>query len=215
MKQALMAKITYPSPLPSESPKAYDAFRIFCELGADRSIATVGKQIQTRKRKTGLGRSSHIADWSREHRWQERVKEFDRSISELAQEKINQEFGETLTARLKNFDRCFDLQQQIGKRLLGLIWKLAMEIEEKDPDSSRKLIENIRGLSAAFSSCISGIDKTQMQWQNLMGLEQISEKLERLEKDKNAIPIGSHSEPRSLSPEQRAALYENQRRRLR
>lgn len=180
-----MSRITYPPPLEGETPKAYEAFKIYCDLGRDRSIPTVGKELQTRKGGTALGRSSHIADWCRENRWQERVKEYERSIAEVAQAKITEQYGDVFVSRLRSFDKSFDLQQEIGRKLLASIGKLAIKLEDEDPDTLRKSIENVRGLSAAFGNTINALDKTQVQWQNLMGLDQLAKRFsDELESDR-------------------------------
>lgn len=64
-----------------ESAKAYEAAKLYFELGSDRSIDAVHKQI---------GKSSRfLAKWSSEHKWVERAKAFD-----MHQEKIRRAAAE-------------------------------------------------------------------------------------------------------------------------
>lgn len=55
--------------LPGETPKAYAAFRVYRNMGADRSIVKAG-------RKLGKNRVT-LEDWSVKYQWQERVASYD------------------------------------------------------------------------------------------------------------------------------------------
>jgi hypothetical protein len=72
--------------LPDESVKAFEGYVIYRDMGRNRSVAAVAKQ---------LGRSSirYLQKWSQRYNWPERVDAFDRAIEteqlriKLAQER--------------------------------------------------------------------------------------------------------------------------------
>lgn len=182
-----MASVRIPPLLPGEPAQSHEILIEYCLLGPQaRTIERAYRTVRERSGKS-VGKTSHIFRWAGEWRWQERTEDYDASVAEVTQSRINEEFGKTLVSRLKNFDKCFNLQQEIGKKLLCSIGKLATGLEEKDPEkieAARKSIEQVRGLSVAFQNAVNALDKTQMQWQNLMGLEQLSERLDGLEIDR-------------------------------
>lgn len=66
--------------LPRESAKAFAAFRAYCNLGPQRSLARVAAD---------LGKSKVLMErWSRQHRWLERIAAHDRQVAELEREAI-------------------------------------------------------------------------------------------------------------------------------
>lgn len=61
----------------TESAKAFEAFCLYRDAGASRSIKAVAEK---------LGKSSGLLErWSRQNRWQERTREWDRFLDEQKQ----------------------------------------------------------------------------------------------------------------------------------
>ena len=61
----------------SESAKAYEAFSVYRDMGADRSLAKVGQEI---------GKSTKMMEkWSKAHNWVERAEAWDREQDRILQ----------------------------------------------------------------------------------------------------------------------------------
>jgi hypothetical protein len=65
-----------PEQLPNESPRAYAAFAAYAEMGSQRSLEKVQQKYD---KSTSYIRV--LARWSAQHRWQERVREYDAAIA--------------------------------------------------------------------------------------------------------------------------------------
>ena len=64
---------------PWETSKAYNAFRIYLEMGSGRSIRGVAQKLN----KT----STQIGNWSSENQWDERIKRYENYLAKKAREK--------------------------------------------------------------------------------------------------------------------------------
>jgi hypothetical protein len=66
--------------LPKESTKAFAAFKAYLDMGPQRSLALVGKQ---------LGKSKNMMEqWSRKFDWVERVQAYNRYVANIEREAI-------------------------------------------------------------------------------------------------------------------------------
>jgi hypothetical protein len=63
-----------PEQLPNESAKAYAAFVAYAEMGSQRSQEAVSQQLSKSRQ--------IISRWSAQHRWQERVRQYDAAVLE-------------------------------------------------------------------------------------------------------------------------------------
>lgn len=104
--------------LSNETAKAYEAFRIFCDLGAQRSMAKVARK---------LGKSQTlISKWSTRHGWPDRVKEFDAKLVKIqrdSEQKAIEQQSKSWAART------------VGARENA--WSMAQELRAK----ARKMME--------------------------------------------------------------------------
>lgn len=76
-----MAKVNAPEPWerqPEETTKAFEAFRVYRDLGAERSIAKAGKQL-------GKNRVT-LEGWSSKFNWVERVAAWDAEQDRIARQ---------------------------------------------------------------------------------------------------------------------------------
>lgn len=76
-----MAKVNTPEPWerqPEETTKAFEAFRVYRDLGAERSIAKAGKQL-------GKNRVT-LEGWSSKFNWVERVAAWDAEQDRIARQ---------------------------------------------------------------------------------------------------------------------------------
>jgi hypothetical protein len=64
----------YPEQRIGETPKAYNAFTEYCDLGVDRSLAKLSQKLVKVKQNFNV--------WSVQHEWQKRVAEYDLAILE-------------------------------------------------------------------------------------------------------------------------------------
>lgn len=71
--------------LDKESTVAYDAFKVYRDMGNERSLAKVGAQ---------LGKSTALMErWSAQHDWQKRVLAWDDEIERVASEDLMKEIA--------------------------------------------------------------------------------------------------------------------------
>lgn len=98
---------------PNESAKAFEAFAIYRDMGADRSIRAVARRLGKSK--------TQIEKWSRAHDWVERVRAYDRNLDREARAEA-----------VKNI-------KQMTKRHIGIAMNLQKKaldaLKDLDPDS--------------------------------------------------------------------------------
>lgn len=68
---------------PGESGKAYEAFCVYRDLGAGRSVQKVVEKLSKSR--------ALISRWSTRYKWQERADAWDNSITEEARQKVTDE----------------------------------------------------------------------------------------------------------------------------
>jgi hypothetical protein len=145
-----------PEQLPTESAKAYAAFVAYCEMGSQRSLEKVcqqyAKSIPVLKR------------WSAQHRWQERVRQYDAAVLEehnaALRAKRNQEIE-----RLRQ-DALLDAKtlRQLGRGSSGKLGEAIKNMQAKDiePKHVASLLRTIaQSLEAAtnIDAAALGIDE--------------------------------------------------------
>jgi hypothetical protein len=137
-----------PEQLPTESAKAYAAFVAYCEMGSQRSLEKVCQQytksIPVLKR------------WSAQHRWQERVRQYDAAVLEehnaALRAKRNQEIE-----RLRQ-DALLDAKtlRQLGRGMSG---KLGETIRDMQPgDIEAKHVASLLRTIAQSLEAATNID---------------------------------------------------------
>jgi hypothetical protein len=75
-----------PEQLPNESPRAYAAFAAYAELGSQRSLEKLCQKWGKNGAYVG-----QLERWSSQHRWQERVREYDAAIAAERAELLRQQ----------------------------------------------------------------------------------------------------------------------------
>jgi transposase len=145
-----------PEQLPTESAKAYAAFVAYCEMGSQRSVRDVAQKLD--KSYTVIGR------WSSQHRWQERVRQYDAAVLEehnaALRAKRNQEIE-----RLRQ-DALLDAKtlRQLGRGSSGKLGEAIKNMQAKDiePKHVASLLRTIaQSLEAAtnIDAAALGIDE--------------------------------------------------------
>jgi len=91
-----------------ESAKAFEAFKIYRDMGPERSLSKLEQSFNGTKSKTWLG------EWSRNNGWVERVEAFD---SWLDQQELQAMMRGRLKAKQKRIERA-GLMQSVGEKSL-------------------------------------------------------------------------------------------------
>lgn len=120
---------TVPPPLPTtrlekETAKAYAAFRAYCELGPERSIAKLVKEH---------GKSSPLyLDWSSKWKWQDRSATYDREQNVIQAQATAQAALEGARERQKRRDQIEGQMWDLSQTLVGKVKEmLAFPVAEK------------------------------------------------------------------------------------
>lgn len=78
---------------PGESAKAYEAFSIYRDMGMDRAMSKVSKQ---------LGKSIALMErWSVKYKWRERCFKYDRDLERTAQKEARKEYSKMVTRHVR------------------------------------------------------------------------------------------------------------------
>jgi hypothetical protein len=145
-----------PEQLPNESTKAYAAFVAYAEMGSQRSLEKLSQQY---------AKSIPILKrWSVQHRWQERVRQYDAAVLEehnaALRAKRNQEIE-----RLRQ-DALLDAKtlRQLGRGSSGKLGEAIKNMQAKDiePKHVASLLRTIaQSLEAAtnIDAAALGIDE--------------------------------------------------------
>lgn len=107
-----------------ESAQAYEAFSIYLNLGAERSLKAVAQQLS---KSLPL-----IKRWSREKEWQERVRAYDNELEREARKKA-------IAARKDMTERHISIAMQLQKKALQALKELS--VEEMSPKDIKEYIK--------------------------------------------------------------------------
>lgn len=92
-----------------EGARAYEAFRVYCEMGAARSLASVAKKLSKSE--------TLIARWSGQHDWVARVIAYDEAQAAYADQLILDAREALLTRDLEDSQRLLDAFDALFKKL--------------------------------------------------------------------------------------------------
>jgi hypothetical protein len=156
---------------PGEGPRAFQAFRIYLELGPARSIAKAVEEYQRQNNGKTAGAARTIRrrwqTWSAEHRWQERARAFDVEEYEQRTEAVLHRRREMA---LRRADLETELQARIEARLTAVEAKLdallklpSTDVEQSkyDADGTTVSRQRVRGLRP------SELAKLSAEWREL------------------------------------------------
>jgi hypothetical protein len=140
-----------PEQLPTESAKAYAAFVAYCEMGSQRSLEKLCQKWGKNGAYVG-----QLERWSSQHRWQERVRQYDAAVLEehnaALRAKRNQEIE-----RLRQ-DALLDAKtlRQLGRGMSG---KLGETIRDMQPgDIEAKHVASLLRTIAQSLEAATNID---------------------------------------------------------
>ena len=156
--------------LDKETPKAFQAFRIYRDLGIDRTIAKVAEE---------LGKHPNaVAAWSQKHNWTRRAGAWDRELDSVG-----------LNAELSEVEEMHRRQAKLGRRLqeLGMreierAIKIAEDNEEPlDVKETQKLVKlgtdlellNRGEATEITKTVLEEIDYTKLSSEDLAALRKI------------------------------------------
>lgn len=103
---------------PKETARAYAAFKVYLDLGKDRSADRAWSKVTGRNG----GRSGHWGEWSVKWRWVERATAYDLHMARLEQEKREQ-------ALANEVDKWADRQRELREREFALSQQLLDKVE--------------------------------------------------------------------------------------
>ena len=108
---------------PKESPQAYEAFKLYCELGDKRSLRKVEEELN----------KSHalIGRWSSAWNWKNRSRDYDNDLR-------RQEFAEAQRAQRKMQERQMQTAMLLQKKAVQALDKL--QIEDLTPSEILRFI---------------------------------------------------------------------------
>lgn len=119
-----------------ESAQAYEAFVTYRDMGAERSLRAVSRQ---------LGKSKTLIDrWSREKDWVERVRAYDNELEKEARAKA-------VRGRKDMTERHIKIAMQVQKKALEALASLSVEdMSPKDIKEYIKMATDLERLNRAF-----------------------------------------------------------------
>lgn len=125
-----------------ESAQAYEAFVTYRDMGAERSLRAVSRQ---------LGKSKTLIDrWSREKDWVERVRAYDNELEKEARAKA-------VRGRKDMTERHIKIAMQVQKKALEALASLSVEdMSPKDIKEYIKMATDLERLNRAFEEESSG-----------------------------------------------------------
>ena len=132
--------------LPKETTESFEAFKVYRDMGAERSLAKVGEK---------LGKSTALMErWSARHDWGNRVKAWDDEIEGQASENLLNDIAkmrarqrkQALKMQLKGLELMKDIQPGDAKlsEIVSLL-KLGMEQERICMGDVGEVIEERNG----------------------------------------------------------------------
>jgi hypothetical protein len=152
MNKEELKKYIY-EPMPNETPKAFDAYCVYRNMGKSRTLDKVVLELNKSK--------TLIARWSTNNNWTERVELYD-----LAQEKINRE----IITELNKEDHKTKLlkyrqeNENLGKAFRGAGANLLNIVNERisnltEDEKKALTIKDINGLAKSAEVCTTLGDK--------------------------------------------------------
>lgn len=118
--------------LPDESQAAFNAFRIYRDLGDTRSLSRVATELIERGRRSGKARTvrTNLSVWSVRHRWVERVQAWDRHLDRLEQVQMARDRKEMRKRQAE--------AAQLGQVVLTVPFRAALRKLNQNADAALK-----------------------------------------------------------------------------
>jgi len=178
---------------PDESGKAWEAFRIYRDLGPGRSLSEVASIL-------GKSRQS-IGGWAARHNWAWRAQEYDRYLDEQrvrAQVRQIQEMSE------RHAEQSQLIMNALMTPIHALLKRLSEDPEALDKLSSRELADLIQlcnRVSATFP-VIAGVERAARGQIPTATLNQAAKDIsEKIEKYRRLVERAQKAEAKPQAPE--------------
>lgn len=163
--------LNLPKKLQEESEKNYQYFLTYCLMGSDRSIPKLSKQLDS------FGSSEkRLYQLYNSHHWCDRATAFDAIMREFTHEVIAQAIRQDVIIYFKSFENTFKILHRLNILILSRVSGL---INDSDLKGQKGNIAAIKGLSQIMASLSQSIKNNHDAWGNLLGIEQIKEKMDR------------------------------------
>jgi hypothetical protein len=122
-----------PEQLPIESAKAYAAFVAYAEMGSQRSLEKVCQKWGKNKAYVG-----QLERWSSQHRWQERVRQYDAALARAGMEARIEQYKQDVAEHGERY-------RKVGRELHDAARVLLLELlrRKNDLDYSPALLGTI------------------------------------------------------------------------
>ena len=134
------------SRLKSDTSKSFEAFTIYRDMGKERTLERVSKELN--KSMTLIGR------WSSRHNWKERAKEYDKYLDSIKQKEKEEEIIRTLrnhtsisrAIQAKIVEKLDEMEaSEINPSSLANMFSIAVEVERKSLGIDKREEEKRRG----------------------------------------------------------------------
>lgn len=143
---------------PGETAQAYEAAKLYFELAADRSLEAVGQK---------LGKSKVLMErWSRQWRWVERAKAYDRHIEESREDNLQRQRAEDAERWIQRDRQLREEFYQTGEQFVAKARKLLSAFPDKG-QASLSGIAQIMSTGAELQRLAVGIHPGSTPLDNL------------------------------------------------
>lgn len=141
-------------------------------MGSDRSIPKLSKQLDN------YGSSEkRLYQLYNSHQWGDRVASFDQNLREFTGEVISEKIGSDIITYFKSFENTFKILHRLNLLMLS---KISVLINDDDLKSQKGNIAAIKGLAQIMASLSQSIKNNHDAWGNLLGIEQIKDRLDHI-----------------------------------
>lgn len=151
---------------PNESSKAYAAFEVYRDMGAERSTAAVSQKLGKAK--------ALIQRWSATHGWVDRCRLFDERVSKIRSEAeeshLRESYIDRLSKHLERTEQVANALSAVGLKALGICSKVI----DKTPDGEVPP----PGLATLMRATASVLDAANISRGEALGLDELMDKLD-------------------------------------
>lgn len=141
-------------------------------MGSDRSIPKLSKQLD------GYGSSEkRLYQLATLYQWCDRANAFDTLMREFTGNVISQEIRQDIITYYKSFENTFKIVHRLNLLMLA---KISGLINDDDLKSQKGHLASLKGLAQIMASLSQSIKNNHDAWGNLLGIEQIKDRLDNI-----------------------------------